>query len=126
MTAVTTTRTSGLIRAPEENIFDIEGWINYRELFDATVTLDFLFGGITVPDQSITINLPNDGLGVYNGEHFYNATDAFYSSTFKKRINRRDFKAAGRSSHYQVKVTVETEVDFEIHEIGIRHSSANT
>ncbi len=62
MASITTTRTSGLIRAAEDNIFDITGWINYRELFDATVTLDFLFGGITAPDQAITINLPNDGL----------------------------------------------------------------
>ena len=126
MVAINTTRTSGLIRAPEDNLFDVEGWINYRELFDATVTLDFLFGGITVPDQQITIFLPNDGLGVYNGDIYYFATDAFYSSTFKKRINRQDYKAAGRSSHYQVKVTVNSSNDFEIHEIGIRHSSANT
>ena len=126
MAVVTIIRTSGLIRAPEDNVFDIEGWINYRELFDATVTLDFLFGGITVPDQSITINLPNDGLGVYNGDNYYFATDVFYSATFKKRINRRDYKAAGRSSHFQVKVTVASENDFEIHEIGIRFKSANT
>ena len=126
MTNITTTRTSGLIRAPEDNIFDIRGWINYRELFDVTVTLDFLFGGITVPDQSITINLPNDGLGVYSGDVYYSATDAFYSSTFKKRINRRDYKAAGRSSHFQTKVTVASENDWEIHEIGIRFNSANT
>ena len=126
MTAVATTRTSGLIRAPEDNVFDITGWILYRELFDATVTLDFLFGGIALPDQAITINLPNDGLGVYNGDTFYFATDAFYSSTFKKRINRRNFKAAGRSSHFQVKVTVDSENDWEIHEIGIRFKSANT
>ncbi len=126
MANIITTRTSGLIRAPEDNIFNIKGWIIYRELFDGTVTLDFLFGGITVPDQQITIVLPNDGLGVYNGDSFYFATDAFYSSTFKKRLNRRDYKAAGRSSHYQVKVTVDSANDFEIHEIGIRHSSANT
>ena len=126
MANIITTRTSGLIRAPEDNIFDIEGWINYRELFDATVTLDFLFGGITVPEQQITIVLPNDGLGVYNGDSYYFATDVFYSSTFKKRLNRRDYKAAGRSSHYQVKVTVDSANDWEIHEIGIRHSSANT
>ena len=126
MTSLTTTRTSGLIRAPEDNVFDITGWILYRELFDAMVTLDFLFGGITVPNQAITIDLPNDGLGVYNGDTYYNATDAFYSSTFKKRLNRQDWKAAGRSSHFQVKVTIDSENDFEIHEIGIRFSSANT
>ena len=126
MTALTTTRTSGLIRAPEDNVFDIDGWILYRELFDATVTLDFLFGGITAPDQAITINLPNDGLGVYNGDVYYNATDAFYSSTFRKRLNRRDYKAAARSSHFQVKATVASENDWEIHEIGIRFRSANT
>ena len=126
MANVITTRTSGLIRAPEDNLFDVSGWINYRELFDATVTLDFLFGGITVPNQAITIELPNDGLGVYNGDVYYNATDAFYSSTFKKRINRQDYKAAGRSSHFQVRVTVESENDWEIHEIGLRFKSANT
>jgi len=126
MANLITTRTSGLIRAPEDNVFDIKGWILYRELFDVTVTLDFLFGGITAPDQSITKNLPNDGLGVYNGDVYYNATDAFYSSTFKKRINRQDYKAAGRSSHFQVRVTVESENDWEIHEIGLRFKSANT
>ena len=126
MTAIITSRTAGLIRAPEDNIFDISGWILYRELFDSTVTLDFLFGGITVPDQAITINLPNDGLGVYSGEAFYNATDVYYSSTFKKRLNRRDYKAAGRSSHLQLKVTVESENDWEIHEVGVRFKSADT
>ena len=126
MTAITTTRTSGLIRAPEDTVFDIRGWILYRELFDATVTLDFLFGGVALPEQAITINLPSDGLGVYNGQHFYNATDAFYSSTFKKRISRQDWDAAGRSSHFQLKATVTSENDWEIHEIGIRFSSANT
>ena len=126
MANLITTRTSGLIRAPEDNIFHIKGWILYRELFDATVTLDFLFGGVTVPDQAITIELPNDGLGVYNGDTYYFATDAFYSSTFKKRINRRDFKAAGRSSHFQVKATIASENDWEIHEIGLRFKSANT
>ena len=126
MAIITTTRTSGLIRAPEDNVFDINGWIMFRELFDATVTLDFLFGGVTIFEQASTINLPNDGLGVYNGEAFYNATDVFYSSTFKKRLNRRDYKAAGRSSHFQLKITIESENDFEIHEIGIRFKSANT
>lgn len=126
MATLTTTRTSGLIRAPEDNVFDITGWILYRELFDATVTLDFLFGGITAPNQAIIIDLPNDGLGVYNGDVYYNATDAFYSSTFKKRLNRRNWKAAGRSSHFQIKVTVASENDFEIHEIGVRFKSANT
>ena len=126
MAIITTTRTSGLIHAPEDNVFDIKGWLLFRELFDATVTLDFLFGGVTILEQAVTINLPNDGLGVYNGETFYNATDAFYSSTFKKRLNRRDYKAAGRSSHFQLKITIDSENDFEIHEIGIRFKSANT
>ena len=126
MTALTITRTSGLVRAPEDNVFDIDGWILYRELFDVTVTLDFLFGGITAPDQAITKFLPNDGLGVYNGNVYYGGTDAFYSSTFRKRLNRQDYKAAGRSSHFQVKATVASENDWEIHEIGIRFRSANT
>lgn len=126
MAAILITRTSGLIRAPEDNVFDIMGWINYRELFDVTVTLDFLLGGVTAPDQAITINLPNDELGVYNGDSYYFATEVFYSSTFKKRIHRQDYKAAGRSSHYQVKVTVNSENAWEIHEIGLKHSSANT
>ena len=125
MTAIITTRTSGLIRAPEDNIFDIKGWILYRVLFDATVTLDFLFGGVGAPEQAINIRLPNDGI-VYNGDGYYSATDAFYAITFKKRLNRKDYKVAGRSSHYQVKVTIDSANDFEIQEIGIRHSSANT
>jgi len=73
-TDFTVSRTSGLMRIPEGNVFDIEGWINYRRATATTVTLTFQFAGTTVFDQPITIALPaNTGAAYYSGGVYYSA-----------------------------------------------------
>lgn len=123
-TSLTVTRTSGYLSIPEGSVFDVEGWVHYRKDFSATLTLTFLHAGKSIFDQDIIIPLTaGDGIAVYNGSDYYNLS-SYYGRSFSGRISRRDFTSAGQSSGFQVKVTVESDGDVQIDEIGLRFKKA--
>lgn len=123
-------RISKLITLPGDvDLFDVEGYIDYRKQFAATVTLEFLFSGRNQPEHTKTIILPASGeVGVYNGENYYNGSgdDAiYYSANFSGRISRQGkIKSPGRGNHLQIKTSVTSSADIEIQEIGLKFRAA--
>lgn len=113
-------RLSKVFQAPVGGAsFDVTGWVLYRKIFPATLTLTFEYGGEAIFDQEITIALEQAGnLPVYNGGFYYN-NDTYYSAQFKTRLTRQQFSPAGNASHFQVRATVDGATDFFIQEIGI-------
>ena len=124
-TAVTISRTTGLIRGfPEGVLFDVEGWILYRRNVAATITMTFLFAGEGAFDKSITVRLPaNDNTIVYNGSGSsaaYYGGDYYYGSQFSDRIARQKYGPPGLNAHFQVKVEIESEGIIDVQEIGLK------
>lgn len=117
-------RLSGLIQPGNGGpIFDITGWISYRKVLPATVTLTFEYGGENVFDQAITIALGQASpLPVYGGGLYYN-NDSYYSAKFKKRLTRQPIGPAGQGNHFQVRVGIDGSTDFFIQEIGFTFKS---
>lgn len=123
---ITATRISGVFKSPVRGeLFDISGTIKYRKTFASTVTLTFLHGGIALFDQSITVSLPDaDNLPLYSNSQYYNgsagaADSAYYSVAFKGRLSTQNFSGAGRSSQFQLKVSVAGDEDFNIQEVAL-------
>jgi hypothetical protein len=122
---ITASRTSAVFRVPDAEAYDLSGWITYAKAFATTVTLTFLWGGITQFDQAITLNLPTDtAVPVYNGNAYYGGP-YYYNASFGARLTRQNWKAAGYDSHLQCKVDITGSVDFNITEIGLRFSAVN-
>ena len=122
----TASRTSRMFRSPQDDVFNVEGWVVYRRVHAVTLTIDFFYQGSSILDQEITMNLPIGSLtAVYNGGADYN-DGTVYGETARERLSRQDFKAAGRGSFFQVRASVTGNDDFEIHEIGLRFLSAET
>lgn len=114
---VTASRTSKLFKIPHTaELFNIEGWIDYRLQFATTVTITFIWGGHEFPEQSITVPLQEANFAVYNGDAWYNG-EFFYSARFQTQIKRHTFNPASRGNFLQVKVEYTGEA--EIEEIGL-------
>ena len=124
---ITVKRRSRMFAVPEGNTFDVRGWIHYRKLFAATVTIRILGGGVAVYDQEISLNLPlNEAVAVYNGDHFYGDQSSIYGVSFSGRIHRQDWSAAGQSSHFQLEVEISGDEDVNIEEVGVEFDSSTT
>lgn len=117
-------RESGLIMPEEGKVFDVTGYIHYRRIADATVTLTFQHQGVNVFDQPITINLEADTTGAFYGATDYYGEEKYYGSRFARRLTRREATIAGRSTALQVRVEIDGAVDFEIDELGVTVTSA--
>ncbi len=122
-------RTSGTIRLPTGNVFDIKGNVKYRRFAGATLTLTFLFGGETVFNDTRTITIPAPtNISVYNASSgdtkaFYGGTTAagtasYYGVEFSDRFFLQGFGAPGAATHLEVKAAV-TGAEHEISEIAI-------
>lgn len=123
--SIDASRTSGVFRIPDGELYDIKGWLTYARGFACTVTLTFQFGGVNIFDQAITLRLPTDSaVAVYNGNSYYNGP-TFYNVTFGARLARQFFQAAGESSHVQCKVDITGNVDFNLAEIGLGFTVVN-
>jgi len=125
-TDITVQRTSGLLAPGQGNAFDISGWISYRRLFQGTVDLTIIGGGVAEYDQDISIRLPAaSGVAVYNGNSYYGG-GSYYGQSFTGRLIEQNWRAAGHSSHFQVRVSHTGSGDINIEEIGIRFEEAQT
>lgn len=125
-TDITVKRRSRLFSVPEGNVFDVEGYINYRKRFAATVTVRLLYSGVTVFDQDVDIKVPAATVAVYGGEFYYGDANTYYGVTFGDRIYRQDWKAAGHDSYFQVEVEFSGAIELDIQEIGLTVKAATT
>lgn len=114
-------RLSRLISLPlDKEGFDIKGWIKYRKNEPATVRINFEYAGVNIFNQTIVVTLPAITDRVVYGGGFYYSDGNYYGSTFSGRLARQNFPVAGRSTDFQIRVTIEGIYDFNITEIGLR------
>ena len=124
---ITVKRRSRMFAVPEGNIFDVAGWIHYRRLFAATLTIRILGGGVAVFTQEILKQLPeNTNVAVYGGSHHYGDQTSLYGISFTGRIHRQDWSAAGQASHFQLEVEFSGNEDIDLEEVGIEFNVATT
>lgn len=123
-------RTSKIIRGlPEGKVFDLQGWILYRRQFATTVTLTFHYAGEGIFDKDVVVHLPaGDSIAIYNGTGdnaaYYNGS-GFYGKSFSERINRQKFNPPGLNAFFQVTITVESQGDVDIQEVGVSFTTAD-
>jgi hypothetical protein len=117
---ITATRTSGIIAMPTGNTYNVSGRIFYRKTgAAATVTLDFISGGIALADEQITVSIPAlTGAEVYNSGAYYGGSD-YYGLKFSGRLNSQEFRTALQKGFFQVKATITGAETFDIHAIEI-------
>jgi hypothetical protein len=103
-TAVVTNRTSGLLSSEAEGeIFDIEGWVKYKDKAAVSLTLDFMFSGMHNMTNVITIAIPSGS----------------------SNIKRQPFGVPGQSTDVQIKTAVSDVDDFLVSEVGFRWSEVD-
>lgn len=122
-------RLSRLYGIPDGVIFDVTGYVHYRQLFSATLTLTFEFAGSEQFDQVITVSLdPAQASSVYGGTGstaaYYGGalggvSTAYFGQRLFNRLTRRSFNVAGRSSHVRVRANVSGSAAFAVDEIVI-------
>lgn len=125
-TAISMSRTSKLFTFPlDVDVFDVQGWIEYRksEAFDLTITL--LWAGLSVFNETITINATGiSDRPVYSGGLYYN-DESYYSAPFAGRFIREKLGIAGKSSEFQIRLSVSTVNSYRIREIRLRVQAAS-
>lgn len=105
--------------------YNLSGWIKYRSLEAATVTLTFLWQGRRAFNETVTITIPAPTDGAYYGGAFYYGGDVFYGSSFSGKLLRQIFDVVGQAEDLQVQIDIEGTTSFEINEIGIRLEQAS-
>lgn len=124
---LTVERVSKLYGLPDGEMYDITGFVRYRQLFPFTVTLQFEFCGAECFDQPITLSLTTSGgssvyggsgsTAAYFGGTLGGQTTAYFGQRFARRLTRHPFDVAGKSSDFRVRATVDGAADFAIDEI---------
>ena len=115
---------SGLIKAPlDADIYEIEGYLKYRGGDAFTVTLNFIYQGRAVFNKPISFSVGSDSSRAYYGGSYYYGGAAYYGSDFGK-FYRRKFATSGRSTEFQVEVSVEGTASISINEIGLQFRAA--
>ena len=122
-TDVVTTRLSPLIEGLADDTYDVTGTVTYTKRFASTVTLKFEFGGETLFDQSLTVEIPGfSNVPVFGGVFYFGGTN-YFGVEFAGRLQRQKKRAAGRSGFFQIRTDV-TGSEFDIHEIELRFKPA--
>lgn len=98
----------------------VEGWIKYRKLAAATVTVTLRWGGQSQRDAIAQIDIPSPGERRTYGGGFYYADGNYYGQSFISRLSRQPFATSGRGTDLQIEVSVDSNNDFAINEVGLR------
>ena len=115
----------GLTRAPlDAEAYNIDGYIKYRKNEPFTITLNFLYSGQKVFDESISVNISGSSGALYNGAAYYGGT-VYYGANLAGRLNRIPISPAGSASEFQVETVVDGTSFFQINEIGLRFEAAD-
>lgn len=110
----------------DAELYNFEGWINYRKGDAAVVELSFEFAGLAEFNETIVIEIPTTSdRTVYSGGAHY-SDGHFYGSTFSGRLTRQKFFVPGQGNALQLRITVKEPTDFTINEIGLRFTEASS
>jgi hypothetical protein len=115
--------------------FIIDGWIQYKKLDTADVTLSFLYQGFLNFTQSVQLTIPETSAvnSVYSSggpNSVYYGGGAYYDQTKRDNLAVQKFAVAGRGHSLQVKIAIappfggSSQVNFEISEIGLRFTAS--
>jgi len=116
---ITVKRRSGLIQAPNAELFNVLVNIDYRKLFRTTVTLRFIFAGVEAPDATLDFIIAGDSsLAVYGGTYYYGG-QTYYAASFTGRIRRTTKHVQGRGNGVQVEVEATSAGDIDIQQIEV-------
>lgn len=119
-------RTSKLFSMPlDAEMFQVEGWIKYHKLEDATVNIYLLHAGQQVFDAPISVNIAAPTGADYFGGDVYFGGDFFFGIPKQNRVVREIFAAPSGSNEVQVKVEVDSNAEFRINEIGLRFNASS-
>ena len=123
---INTERLSALFEMPlDAESYLLEGFIQYRKNQAATVTLTFEYAGMSVFNESVTINIPAvTGGSHYSGDVYYSG-DFYYNAPFLNKLTRQKFAIPGMGNNFQVRVSVDGTTDFQINKIGLRFSAGS-
>ena len=117
LNAVTVKRRSGLIMAPDADIFDVRVNIDYRKNIAADVVLRFLFAGVETADATLTVSIPSGGSAFYGGSFYYGGV--YYYSSQAGKIRRTQKHAQGRGNGLQIEVEISAQGVVDIQQIEI-------
>jgi len=113
-------RLSGVIRMPNVGpVYDVSGWVTYRRIFPATLTITLEWGGTVLENHAITVSLDAAPNAPVWGGGLYWSNDQYWSTPFKGRFSRQIWSGAGKSEQLQVRASIDGATDFFIEEIGL-------
>lgn len=118
---ITSERYSKLFQLPfDAEAFDVEGVILYRKNEAATATIRMEWSGFSVTNESMTITIPSiTSRTVYGGGYYYSDGN-YYGTTFSNRLTRQHFHPPGKSTEFQLRVTIEGTTNFAINTIQLK------
>lgn len=124
--SITANRTSKLYSMPlDSGMYQVDGWIKYRKLEAATVTITLLHQGEQIFDAPISVSLDPPSGAIYFGGANYFGGQIYFGVFGSDRITRELFAAAAGSNEVQVEVEVEGTTNFRIDEIGLRFNASS-
>lgn len=118
---ITSERLSKLFQLPlDAEAYDVEGYILYRKADAATAVIRMEWSGYSVTNESMTINIPAITSRTVYGGGFYYSDGNYYGTAFQNRLTRQLFTPPGKSTEFQLRVTIEGTTDFAINAIGLK------
>lgn len=100
---------------------NIQGYVKYRKGDSLDINIDLLFAGEAVYDDGITVTIPTPStVGYYSGGVYY-SDGTGYAAAFVGRMTRQRMELPGGDTNdFQVRITVTSNNDVAINEIGLR------
>lgn len=117
------TRVFEIDEPPDQEIFDVQGFVKYRKDAAFSIELVFEWSGVNIFNETVTVTVPAADGGSYYGGSVYYGGDYYYGS-ISGRLSRQNFKVPGQGNAFQVRVKVTGNETFAISEISLRLRAA--
>lgn len=99
--------------------FTICGWVRYRQIKPALITLRFIFQGKHQFEETISLSLDGaSGVSYWGGGDHFGGGTYFGSNT--KVFATEQFGVPGQSTEVQIELSIESKEEYSISEIGLR------
>ena len=105
---------------------NVDGYIKYRTSGSAyEVAIRMEYSGEQIADEPIVVSIPATTAWAYYGGGEYYGNSAYYGTAYIGRLTRQKIELpGGDSNEFQVRVTVTSNVNFDINEIGLKFRAA--
>ena len=106
--------------------YEVDGYIKYRKSgteYDIAIRMEY--SGEQISDEPIVVTVPATTAWAYYGGGEYYGNSAYYGSAYIGRLARQKIQLpGGDSNEFQIRVTVTSNADFDINEIGLKFRGA--